>query len=129
VKNDKKIVYIIYPNTIHSLERDIQAMAELVINSFFDSKKDIIRFSINNKAKLVESNDKNIKGILDILLKAGNLERIEKLLVSLLHKDSELSTHLGILRCLISDKEINYIIKGIKPSPDFSWEVRVKSMV
>ena len=120
MKNDDKIIYIIYPTSFQTISCDLLNLSELIINSFVKSNKELITLRVNTKLKLVESNDNSVKVILDILLKSNTLKGAKNQLYALLHHDND---SLGILKCYNLDTEINFIIKEIKTGTDFSWQI------
>lgn len=120
---NKKVVYVVYPNSLKAVSMNTLAMSELLINQFIFSKNQKIRFHVNNRMQLIECNEPQIKITLYLLLKSGKLPDVKSQILKLLHKDSSSTQSLGILKFLIDSELIILRINEVKQGADFTWEV------
>ena len=120
---NKKAIYIVYPDSLKIVSMNNVAMSELLLNELILSKNEKIKFHVNNKIRLIECNDRKIKQILDLLLKAGKLPSVKKQLLELIHKNQYDDSTLGRLKFLIENKQIDLIVKEVVSGSDFTWEV------
>lgn len=119
----KKIIYVVYPNSLKIVSMNNLAMTELLSSELIFSKNKSIKFHVNNKLRLIECNDSDIKKILDLFLKSGKLPAVRAQLLELIHKENCSGSILGKLKFLVDHKQIDLIIKETRSGSDFTWEV------
>jgi len=123
MKTEKGTVEIILPNTYEELSDHSKTLCELFIENLLTSAENQFRIEVDDKSRVVFSNDPNVRGALNVILRSGHLLAFYRQFVKLLHVENT-GGALGVLRCFFKGQKIELNVEEKKGLPGFVWEIK-----